>query len=187
MAQNQSTATKVVTDKVRLSYVHVFKPTSVGEDGDDKYSVSIIIPKTNKALIEKINAAVKAATEAGKSAKFGGKVPANLKTPLRDGDTDRPDDEAYANSYFINATSSTKPGVVDKNLQAILDPEEVYSGCYGRVSITFFAFNANGNKGIAAGLNNIQKLADGDHLGGRQAPEVDFGDGFTDEDEDDDF
>lgn len=184
MANNNKDATKVVTGKVRLSYVHVFQPTSVGDDGNEKYSVSIIIPKSDKELIRKINAAIEAAVEAGKNSKFGGKVPANLKKPLRDGDTDREDDEAYQNAYFINATSSIKPGVVDTNLNPILNTEEVYSGCYGRVSINFYAFNTNGNKGIAAGLNNIQKLEDGEFLGGRTSPESDFGDGFVDEEDD---
>lgn len=186
MANNNNNAavTKVVTGKVRLSYVHVFKPTSVGDDGNEKYSVSVIIPKEDKELIRKINAAVDAAIEAGKNSKFGGKIPTNLKKPLRDGDVDREEDEAYQNAYFINATSSTKPGVVDRNLQPILDADEVYSGCYGRVSINFFAFNTNGNKGIAAGLNNIQKLADGEPLGGRTSPESDFGDDFVDDEDD---
>lgn len=189
MAQNQNpnTATKVVTGKVRLSYVHVNKPVAISDGSDEKYSVSIIIPKTDKELIKKIKAAINATIENGRASKFGGKVPNNLKTPLRDGDEDRADDEAYANSYFINATSSTKPGVVDRNCNPILDADEVYSGCYGRVSINFFAFNTNGNKGIAAGLNNIQKLADGEPLGGRQSPEVDFGDGFEYEDDDEEF
>lgn len=177
--------TKVITNKVRFSYVHVFTPTAVGESEDKKYSVSIIIPKSDKETIKLIKEAVKNATEKGKIDKWGGKVPANLKTPLRDGDEERPEDEAYANAYFINASAVTKPGVVDKNLEPITDEEEFYSGCYGRASITFYAFNASGNKGIAAGLNHVQKTSDGEALGGRVSPEVDFDDEPDFDDEDD--
>ena len=103
-----------------------------------------------------------------------------LKTPLRDGDAERPDDEAYANAYFVNANSATAPGIVDADRQPILDTSEVYSGVYGRASINFYAFNSNGNKGIACGLNNLQKIRDGEPLGGKSRPEDDF----ADEDED---
>lgn len=186
MAKNAMTETKVITGKVRLSYVHVFEPTSVGDSGDEKYSVSIIIPKSDKETLKKIKEAINVAKENGKTSKFGGKIPANLKTPLRDSDEDRPEDEAYEDSYFINASSATAPGVIDRAKKAITDPEELYSGCYGRVSINFYPFNSNGNKGIAAGLNNIQKLADGEPLGGRVSAEVDFDDDFDlDEDDDD--
>ena len=123
-----------------------------------------------------INKAIEAAKVAGKAklADKTGKIPANIKVPLRDGDTDRPDDEAYADSFFINASSNRKPGVVDAQLNEIISPEEFYSGCYGRASINFYAFNANGNKGIAAGLQNLQKLAEGEPLAGASA-EQDFG------------
>lgn len=185
MADNQMTETKVITGKVRFSYLAVFKPKTIEGSEEAKYSVSLIIPKSDKATIKRIKDAIKAAAEQGKASKFGGKIPANLKHPLRDGDEDRPDDEAYADSYFVNASSVTKPGVVDKNLNPIIDEEELYSGCYGRASINFFAFNSNGNRGIAAGLNNLQKLADGESLGGRQSAEADFS-GLDDvEDEDD--
>lgn len=172
---------KVITGLVRFSYVKVFKAESVGESDEPKFSVSLIIPKSDKTTLNKIRAAIEAAKEAGKASKFGGKIPANLKLPLRDGDEERPDDEAYANSYFVNASCLTKPGVVDKDLNPILDQDEFYSGCYGRASITFYPFNANGNKGIAAGLNNVQKLKDGESLGGRQSAEVDFAEEFDDD------
>ncbi len=175
---------KVITGLVRFSYAKVFKAESVGESDEPKFSVSLIIPKSDKTTLNKIRAAIEAAKEAGKTSKFGGKIPTNLKLPLRDGDEERPDDEAYANSYFVNASCLTKPGVVDKDLNPILDQDEFYSGCYGRASITFYPFNANGNKGIAAGLNNVQKLKDGESLGGRQSAEADFSDDFDDEDVD---
>ncbi len=165
-------STNVVTGKVRFSYANVWEPRSIN-DSDPKYSVSLIIPKDDTKTINKIKAAIEAAKQEGAS-KLGKKIPANLKTPLRDGDVDRPDDEAYENSYFINANSNTKPGIVDKNVEPIIDQSEFYSGCYGRASINFYAYNVNGNKGIAAGLNNIQKLEDGEPLGGKSRPEDDF-------------
>ena len=164
--------TKVVTGKARLSYANVWEPKSIN-GGDEKYSVSVIIPKSDTKTIAEIEKAIEQAKQDGK-AKFGGKVPPNLKTPMRDGDVDRPDDLAYKNSYFINVNSKDRPNIVDKNVKPILDQSEVYSGCYGRVSITFYAFNSNGNRGIAAGLGNIQKLADGEPLSGRSRAEDDF-------------
>ncbi|VEI13876.1 DUF2815 family protein [Trueperella bialowiezensis] len=167
--------TRVVTGEVRLSYANIFEAKSI-QGGKPKYSVSLIIPKHDTDTLAKIERAVDAAIEAG-IGKFGGKRPnkAALKLPLRDGDVER-DDEAYANAMFVNANSITPPQVVDTDLQPILDPTEVYSGCYARVSISFYAFNTNGNKGIACGLGNIQKLRDGEPLGGnRVSAEDDFG------------
>ncbi|MCI7804434.1 MAG: DUF2815 family protein, partial [Oscillospiraceae bacterium] len=144
-----------------------------------------IIPKSDTKTIEKVRAAIQAAYEEGQSKlKGNGKTVPQLKvlkTPLRDGDLERPDDEAYANSYFINANSASAPGIVDADRQPIIDHSEVYSGVYGRASINFYAFNSNGNKGIACGLNNLQKIRDGESLGGKSRAEDDFND------EDDDF
>jgi len=176
-------AIKVVTGKARFSFCNVWAPKSIN-GGDPKYSVSIIIVKSDKETIAKIKAATEEAKKDG-IAKFGAKFTsgAGFKTPLRDGDIDRADDENYANCYFINANSTTAPGVIDRDKQAILDSTEVYSGCYGRASITFYPFNVNGNRGIACGLQNLQKLADGEPLGGgRNRAEDDF-----DDFEDDDF
>jgi hypothetical protein len=166
------TGTKVTTGKVRLSYAHLFEPHAI-EGNEPKYSVSVIIPKTDTETLKAIKAAVDEAKENGK-AKWNGKIPAALKTPLRDGDTERPDDEAYVDSYFLNANSKNKPGVVDQNVQPILDATEVYSGCYGRLTLNFYPYSASGNKGIAAGLGNVQKLADGEPLGGFTRAEDDF-------------
>ncbi len=177
--------TKVVTGLVRFSYLHVWQPKAIDEGQEPKYSVSLIIPKSDKGTLKKIKEAVENAKIQGKANKFGGKVPTNLKTPLRDGDEERPDDEAYQNSYFLNANSKTKPGIVDKDRETILDPDEVYSGCYGRASITFYPFNTSGNKGIACGLGNIQKLKDGEPLSSRSTPEEDFGDEFQFDDDED--
>lgn len=167
--------TKVVTGmNTRLSYAHLFEPVSIN-GGAEKYSVSVLIPKDDKATIEKIEKAVDAAIEEG-IAKFGGKKPNKgaIKLPLRDGDIER-DDEAYKGHYFVNANSLTAPQIVDTQLNPILDKSEVYSGCYGRVSLSFYAFNSNGNKGVACGLNNVQKVRDGEPLGGRTTAADDFG------------
>ena len=177
---------KVITGvNTRWSYVNAWEPKSIN-GGAPKYSVSLIIPKSDTKIIEKIQAAIQAAYDEGQGKlKGNGKsVPALsvLKTPLRDGDAERPDDEAYADSYFINANSGTAPGIVDADRQPILDRSEVYSGVYGRASINFYAFNSNGNKGIACGLNNLQKIKDGESLGCKSRAGDDF-----DTEEDDDF
>ena len=182
---NFSNPMKVITGPdTRWSYANVWEPKSIN-GGTPKYSVSLIIPKSDKVTVEKIKKAIQAAYEEGQSKlKGNGKtVPALsvLKTPLRDGDLDRPDDEAYANSYFINANSATAPGIVDADRNTIIDRSEVYSGVYGRASINLYAFNSNGNKGIACGLNNLQKIKDGEPLGGKSRAEDDFA---TDEDDD---
>lgn len=163
--------TKVIVP-CRFSYLHCWEANAV-DGGEPKYSVSAIIPKSDTENIEKIKAAIEQAKKDSLS-KWGGKIPANLKLPLRDGDIDRLEDEAYADSYFFNANSRQAPQVVDKNVQPILDQSEVYSGCYGRISVNFYGFNNNGNRGIAAGLGNIQKLKDGEPLGGRTNAEDDF-------------
>lgn len=163
--------TKVIVS-CRLSYAHIWEPDSVN-GSEPKYSVSCIIDKDDKDTIVKIQKAIELAKEEGKG-KWGGKIPANLKTPLRDGDIDRPEDEAYSGAMFLNANSRQAPQVVDKKVQPILDQSEVYSGCYGRVSVTFYAYNSNGNKGIAAGLGNVQKLRDGEPLGSRANAKDEF-------------
>ena len=172
--------TKVITGKVRFSYAHVFEAVAAEENGTKKYSVSILIPKKDKKTLAKIEAAVVAAVEAGK-AKFGGKIPANLKMPLRDGDVDREDDETYEGCMFVNASTTRRPSVVDEDLNEIIDREDFYSGCFGRASVNFYAFNVSGNKGIACGLNNLQKLEDGERLGGGSSTAADdFGDDMMD-------
>lgn len=170
--------TKVITGpNTRFSYANVWEAKSIN-GGAPKFSVSLIIPKSDTKTVAKIKAAIEAAYKEGESKLKGNgrSVPAlsAIKNPLRDGDTERPDDEAYANSYFINANSTTAPGIVDASCNPILERSEVYSGVYGRASISFYAFNSNGNKGIACGLNNLQKICDGEPLGGRTRAEDDF-------------
>ncbi len=168
----------------RWSYANVWEPKSIN-GGSPKYSVSLIIPKSDTKTVAKVNAAIEAAYKEGEAKLKGNSraVPAlaAIKTPLRDGDVERPDDPAYAGAYFINANSATAPGIVDADLNPILTRSEVYSGVYGRASITLYAFNSNGNRGIACGLNNLQKIRDGEPLGGKASAESDFA---TDDEED---
>ena len=176
--------TKVITGvKTRWSYANVWQAKSIN-GGAPKFSVSLIIPKSDTKTLTAVKNAIQAAYEEGQSKLKGNSksVPAltAIKTPLRDGDAERPNDEAYKDSYFINANSATAPGIVDTARNPIIEHSEVYSGVYGRASINFYAFNSNGNKGIACGLNNLQKVSDGEPLGGKTRAEDDF----ADEDED---
>lgn len=164
----------------RFSYAHLLEPVAPVEGQDPVYSLSLIISKDQKEDIELINKALKDTyKEQGDKLKGNSKnIPSfeSIRTPLRDGDKDRPEDEAYQNSYFINLKSRTAPGIVDKACKRISDPEQVYSGCYGRVSVQFFCYCVNGNKGIGAALQNVQVLRDGERLGGKSTPEDDFAD-----------
>ena len=169
---SQTTKVKVVTDKVRFSYANVFTPKAAQEGGPLKYSVSLIIPKTETATIDKINKAFEE-VKAASAAIWGGSIPKLLKGGLRDGDAEK-EDAAYQGCYFINANSTNKPGVVDADMNPIIDPSEFYSGCYGRASITFYPYNSNGSKGIAVGLNNLMKMEDGEPLGGGSSAANDF-------------
>ena len=187
MAKKIKNPTKVITGpETRWSYVNVWEPKSLN-NGPERYSISLIIPKTDIETVNDINNATQSAYESGiaKLKGNGRSIPSlsAIKTSLRDSDVERPDDEAYANSYFLNANSVTQPRIVDADRQPILDQNEVYSGVYGRVSLNFYAFNKNGNKGIACGLNNLQKIRDGEPFDGHTRAEDDF----ADFDDDDDF
>jgi hypothetical protein len=176
---------KVITGPdTRWSYANIWEAKSIN-GGTPKFSVSLIIPKSDTKTVAKVKAAIEAAYIEGEAKlKGNGKsVPtfAAIKTPLRDGDIERPDDPAYVNAYFINANATSAPGIVDADRNPILTRSEVYSGVYGRASISFYAFNSNGNKGIACGLNNLQKVRDGEPLGGKNSAESDF---TTEEDAD---
>lgn len=169
---------KVITGpSTRWSFANVWEAKSIN-GGTPKFSVSLIVPKNDTKTVAKIKAAIEAAYREGEAKlKGNGKtVPplSAIKTPLRDGDTERPDDPAYANAYFVNANSTTAPGIVDADRQSILERSEVYSGVYGRASINFYAYNSSGNRGIACGLNNLQKIRDGEPLGGKSRAEDDF-------------
>lgn len=171
-----ASATKVVTGTVRLSYVHLFEPYAQDSDQDEKYSCVILIPKSDKVTLKKIQAAIDAAAEQGKHSKFDGKIPANLVTTLHDGDEegDLEKNPEYEGHMFMSISSKTKPGIVDQNVNPILDSTEVYSGAFARVSINAFPYNYKGKKGVSFGLNHVQKVKDGDYLGGRSRAEDDF-------------
>ena len=177
--------TKVITGPdTRWSYANVWEAKSIN-GGTPKFSVSLIVPKADTETVTKIKAAIEAAYHEGESKlKGSGKtVPplAAIKNPLRDGDVERPNDPVYADAYFINSNSATAPGIVDAACNPITTRSEVYSGVYGRASINCYAFNSNGNRGIACGLNNLQKVRDGEPLGGKASATSDFA---TDADED---
>lgn len=181
-----ATPTKVVTGEVRLSYAHLFEPHASFENQQPKYSTVILVPKSDKVTIKKIQAAQKAALEAGKSTKFGGTIPKNWKNTFRDGDEemDLEKNPEYEGMMFMTISNAQKPGLVDKNVEPIMDQSELYSGCYARVSMNAFPFSASGNKGVSFGLNHVQKLRDGDPFGSITRAEDDF-DPIEDEDDED--
>lgn len=176
--------TKVVFGPCRLSYTHVFnKYNPDGPEAEGKFMTNVLIPNTEKETIEAIKKAVEEAKKQGIVNKWGGKEPKKLDMPLRDGN--EKDDENYEDHLFLNAKSNTRPGIVDKNKVPIVDEEEVYSGVWAIISVTFFAYDKNGNRGVACGLNNIMKFKDDDRFGGRVSAESDFGDvDLSDDDED---
>ena len=180
------TTTKITTGRVRFSYVNVFKPRAAVEGQKEKYSACILIPKTDKATYKKVKAACEAA-RVGSASLFKGKIPEDLPLPIHDGDGSKPRGGTYGpeckGHWVINATSARRPGVVDQNRNTIVDQSDFYSGCYGRAAINFYAYNVSGNRGIAAGLNNVQKLADSEPLGGFSRAEDDFDDDFEDDDD----
>ena len=175
LTANASLNTKVITGKIRLAYANIFIARAMEEGQEAKYSLCVLIPKGDKATIDKINSAIENAKISGVTI-LGDITDGDFKTPMRDGDEERPDQSEYLGHYFINATSKLKPGIVDKSLKEIVDSTKVYSGCYGRVSLNFYAFNQGGNKGIGCGLQNLQKLAEGEPLSTRATAEEDFED-----------
>lgn len=181
-----ASTTKVVTGELRLSYVHLFEKHAAAEDQEPKYSVLLLIPKSDKKTLKALEAARQAAIEQGKTSRWGGTVPRNLKNTLRDGDEEY-DPETHpemVGHMFMNVNSKNAPGIVDRKRLPITDSSEVYSGCYARVSLNAYPYSVSGNKGVSFGLNHVQKLRDGEFLGGRSKAEDDF-DAL--EDEDDDF
>ena len=171
--------TSVRLGEVRFSYTAVFQPKKNDDGTPSKYGVCIIIPKEDTETVNLVKEAIDAAKQRGKLEKWGGKIPANVKICLRDGDIDREDDEAFAGCYFLNASSRNKPGVKvleDGVVSDALDEEDFYSGCYGAVTLDFFPYESSGNKGVGAGLNNVIKTRDGDRLSGGRSADEDFAD-----------
>lgn len=154
-----------VTNPVTGSYVFVNEARAAVPGAEEKFSMQIIIDKSDDITLTRLDAAVEAAKEKGK-AQWGGKIPANLKLPKRDGDVERPDSPEYKGKFFANANTKRKPGIVDKDLNTIIDASEVYSGAKFRVKLTAFPYNVSGSKGVGLSLGNIQKVADGDPLNG---------------------
>ena len=180
------TDTNIRIGETRFSYVNVFEPKPPMNGGDPKYSVCVIIPKSNKQAIKLVQEAVEAAKLVGKASKWGGKVPANCKNPLRDGDIEREDDAAFEDCYFLNASTKNKPGVMVLEggfRSEAMGVEDFYSGCYGAVTLNFFAYDSAGNRGVGVGLNNVIKTRDGQRLAGGRSADEDFSDLDGDEDE----
>ncbi len=169
----------LTTGKVRLSYAHVWQPYSAQAGQEPKYSVTILIPKSDVNTLNAIYAEMESVKQAGVSSAWGGNLPPIVKIPLYDGDGVRPSGEPFGEEckghMVITASSKTQPQVVDLNVQPILNQADVYSGCYARVNINFFAYNQAGNKGLGCGLNCIQKIADGEPLAGGVSAQEAFG------------
>lgn len=181
--RNNTVPTRFTTGKARLTYAFLWTPRSASEDDDDqkgkKYSTSILIPKTDQQTIERFNAAFQQAVALGQQKGYwGASLPSSFKFPLRDGDAECAEKgEEYAGHWFLNASSSRQPQIVDINRNDIWEEGDVYSGCYARVCVNLFPFSHKGNRGIGCGLEAVQKICDGEHLGG--AP-VDVNEAFGD-------
>ncbi|MCL6453582.1 MAG: DUF2815 family protein [Alicyclobacillus sp.] len=162
--------TAVTTGQVRLSYVHLTQPYA-RPGQEPKYSVTVLLPKSDVATKQRIDAAIEAAIQEGIAKVWNGVRPPMIKTPIYDGDGVRANGEAFGpecKGHWVFTASSKQPvEIVDLSLNPIINPTEIYSGMYARVNINFFAFNQNGNRGIGCGLGPVQKVADGEPLGGR--------------------
>lgn len=181
-------ATKVVTGKVRFSYLNVFEAKVPQNGGDAKYSVTLLIPKSDTVTLGKIKQAMQDARENFCARNGANAIPTKFNHTLHDGDGLRDSGEPYGEEckghYVITVSSKNKPVIVDRNGQPIIDMGEIWSGCYGRASINFYGYNTNGKKGVSAGLLAVQKLADGEPFG-TVGSASDFEDGFSDGDDDD--
>lgn len=176
---------KVVFGPCRLSYTHLFsKYAPEGDPANGKFMTNVLIPKDEKETIAAIQLAIEAGKKSAIVSKWGGKEPKKLDMPMRDGDVDKEDDDVYAGCYFVNAKSNTRPGIVDKHKAPIVDEEEIYSGVWAIVSVTFYGYDVSGNRGVACGLNNIMKFKDGERLGGRASADTDFADIDMEDDDD---
>ena len=161
---------KVITPEFRVSFPALFTPVAFNETQKPKYKVNMLFPKGTDL------APMIALAKAAADAKWPDPAtrPKNLKNPFRDGDIEKPDTEGYAGHTFVAATSGMKPGVVDESLQPIIDENDMYAGCYAIASVTVYAYDKAGNRGVAFGLQNIKKMRDGDEFSGRAKPEDEF-------------
>lgn len=187
MPTNEKLNTKVITGKVRISYEHLLTAHSAFEKQEPRYSCVLLIPKSDRKTLRDLRAAQKAALENGRSTKFNGSIPKNWKDTIRDGDEemDLEKNPEYKGMYFMTVANTTRPGIVGPDLSPLTTSDEVYSGMYARASLTAYAFNVQGNKGVSFGLNHIQKLADGEPFSGRSKAEDDFEEWDEDDDDDD--
>lgn len=173
MAQNQ-----VVLGPVRLSFVNVFEKVE-SPSGVDQYSLTAMIPKSAKSLVNHMNTAIKVAIDSGiKSGKIAKGDVKNLRLPARDGD-DKDDrggrGSEFDNMIYFSATNArNQPGVLDEQKQPIVDTDEIYSGVWAYLHITFHAYNTRGNKGIRANLNHVMKVKNDERLDGRKSVEEAF-------------
>lgn len=169
---------KVITGKVRFSYVNVFEPRALN-GGEEKYSITLLIPKADVTTFNNVMNAMNKTLDEAVADVFKGVKPAAPKFPIYDGDGVRASGEAFGEEckghWVITANSKERPEIVDIACNPIMSKSDFYSGCYGRASIVFFAYNTNGNKGVGCGLNNLQKLEDGQPLSGRSSAAEDFG------------
>ncbi len=178
---------KLITNKVRLSFTHVFQPASSFEGQEEKYSTTIMIPKDDEETLKILQKAEKNVFEAEKSGKLKGTKLGKFKnTLIRDGDEDFDLDKypEYADHWIVSTSSKQKPVVIDKYKEEITDESEVYSGVYARVQINLFAYN-NKSKGIAAGLNAVQVVAKGEPFASHV--DVDDFEEYEDDSDDDDL
>lgn len=164
--------TNVTTGKVRLSYANLFKPRAAAPGQEEKYSVTILVPKSDVETKQRIDQAIEAAKQKGKD-KWGGMIPPVVAIPVHDGDGVKPSDgmpfgdECKGHWVFTaSAKVDYPPEVVDGQLNPIINQSEIYSGCYARVNVNFFPYMFGGKKGVGCGLGPVQKVADGEPLGG---------------------
>ena len=174
-------ATKIITGKVRFSFCNIFEPKAPQGGGEPKYSVTLLIPKSDTATLGKIKAAMAEARDSFCARNGVNALPPKPNNTLHDGDGMRDSGEPYGpeckGCYVITVSSKQKPVIVDAFRNEVTDPGEVYSGCYGRASINFYGYNSNGKKGISAGLLAVQKLHDGEPFGTVGSAD-DFDDGY---------
>lgn len=180
-------STQITTGRVRFSYVNVFTPKAASDGAAEKYSVTLIIPKTDAHTLNKIKAAIEAAKASYLTRFPGKKLPASLKSTLHDGDGEKPNGGEYGpeckGSYVISCSSNNKPVIVNADKTPLTEPSELYSGCYGRAVLNFYVYDTNGNKGISAGLNGVMKLSDGEPLAGGIVTDSDWDDDWEDSDD----
>lgn len=179
--------TQITTGKVRFSYVNIFEPKVMPDGETEKYSITLLIPKTDTQTLKKIEDAITAAKEGYKYKNPSKKLPANLSTTLHDGDGERPSGGEFSDEckghMVMTVSSKTKPVIVDAGKTPIVEASEVYSGCYGRAVLNFYVYDTHGNKGVTAGLNGVMKLTDGEPLAGGVVTDSDWDDDWEDDED----